>query len=331
LRSTEAANAEACCDGKVALLDGEIYSLDEDIRGDYDCACMTLPDLDIALLRTFIAIVETGSITAAGKLVGRSQPAITHQIKRLEERVQRPLFEESHRRRLVLTSEGQVLLEFARAIVRLNNEAYSSLTRGQMTTPVRLGTPDLYAAYLLPDVLRAFSVSHPEVEVDLRCTRSVHLSKALQRGELDIAIMTNQPEFEPGEVIREEPLVWVAGRQAEPENANPLPLALLPEGSVYRQFALEALGAAGRAWSIRSVCDSIAGLSAAVASGLAVSIFPNCAVDNSVRRLGRRENLPPLPPVEIVMRRRPGGVSDAAEHLAQFVAKELALVSRGPR
>jgi DNA-binding transcriptional LysR family regulator len=285
---------------------------------------MILPDLDIALLRTFIAIVETGSITAAGKLVGRSQPAITHQIQRLEERLQRPLFE-SHRRRLVLTSEGHILLEFARAIIRLNNEACSSLARGQMTTPVRLGTPDLYAAYLLPDVLRSFSISHPEVEVDLRCTRSVHLSKALKRGELDIAVMTNQPEFEPGELIREEPIVWVAGRHAEPELANPLPLAVLPEGSIYRQHALDALGAAGRAWSIRSVCDSIAGLSAAVSSGLAVSVFPDCAVDSSMRRLGRRESLPLLPPVEIVMHRRPGGVSEAAEHLAQFVAKELSL------
>ncbi|GIL38422.1 LysR substrate-binding domain-containing protein [Roseiterribacter gracilis] len=287
---------------------------------------MTLPDLDISLMRTFIAIVETGSITAAGKLVGRSQPAITHQIKRLEERLQRPLFE-SHRRRLVLTSEGQILLEFARAIVRLNNDAYTSLTRGQIAHPVKLGTPDLYAAYLLPDVLRNFSISHPEVEVDLRCTRSVHLSKALQRGELDIAVMTNQPEFERGEVIREEPLIWVAGRNAEPETQNPLPLALLPEGSVYRQYALDALSAAGRSWSIRSVCDSIAGLNAAVASGLAVSIFPNCAVDRSVRRLGRREELPPLPPVQLVMHRRPGGVSDAAEHLAQFIARELASVS----
>jgi DNA-binding transcriptional LysR family regulator len=285
---------------------------------------MNLPDLDIALLRTFIAIVESGSITAAGKLVGRSQPAITHQIKRLEERLQRPLFH-SHRRRLVLTSEGQVLLEFARAIIRLNNEACSSLARGKMTCPVRLGTPDLYAAYLLPDVLRNFSASHPEVEVDLRCTRSVHLSKALQRGELDIAVMTNQPEFEPGQVIREEPIVWVAGRHGDPELANPLPVAVLPEGSIYRQHALDALGAAGRAWSIRSVCDSIAGLQAAVASGLAVSIFPNCAVDATVRRVGLRENLPPLPPVELVMHRRPGGVSEAAEYLAQFVVNELSL------
>ena len=172
-------------------------------------------DLDIALLRTFVAIVDTGGLTSAGRKVGRTQPAITHQISRLEDLTGRTLFEDN-RRKLSLTHDGEVLLEFARAMLRINDEA-----RGRFSTPdiaghVTLGTPDLYAPYILPEVLESFSRSHPNVEIQLRCTRSIHLHAALERNEIDIALMTNQPEFRRGELVRREPLVWVAGRRQQP-------------------------------------------------------------------------------------------------------------------
>ena len=154
----------------------------------------------------------------------------------------------------------------------------------------------------------------------MRCTRSVHLHAALERGELDIALMTNQPEFRSGELVRREPLVWVAGNNATPELRKPLPLAVLPQGSVYRQIALEALGAAGLQWSVRSVCDSIAGLQAAVFGGLAVSIFPQCAISDNVRCLSEIDGLPKLPPVDLVMHRKSYGNSGSrrtAEHHAE--------------
>src|SRR5258707_15006122 len=116
----------------------------------------------MALLRTFVAIVDTGGLTSAGKKVGRTQPAITHQIKRLENAVGRTLFG-VNRRQLSLTPDGEVLLEFARTMLRVNDEA-----RGRFSTPgiaghVTLGTPDLYAAYILPEVLQNFSQAHPKV------------------------------------------------------------------------------------------------------------------------------------------------------------------------
>ncbi len=215
-------------------------------------------DLDIALLRTFVAIVDTGGLTSAGRKVGRTQPAITHQISRLEDLTGRTLFEDN-RRKLSLTHDGEVLLEFARAMLRINDAARSRFSRPDIAGHVTLGTPDLYAPYILPDVLETFSRSHPNVEIQLRCTRSIHLHAALERSEIDIALMTNQPEFRSGELVRREPLVWVAATGSSPEVRKPLPLAVLPQGSVYRQHALEALGAAGQQWSIRSVCDSIAG------------------------------------------------------------------------
>ena len=279
-------------------------------------------DLDISLLRTFVAIVDTGGLTSAGKKVGRTQPAITHQIKRLEDGIGRTLFD-SNRRQLSLTRDGEVFLEFARAILRLNDEARVRFSVPDIAGHVTLGTPDLYASYLLPEVLENFSRAHPNVEIELRCTRSVHLHAALERNEIDIALMTNQPDFRRGELVRREPLVWVAGGGGEPENRKPLPLAVLPSGSVYRHHALEALGNAGMQWSIRSICDSIAGLQAAVFAGLAVSVFPKCAVVPGVRCLDEAAGFPKLPPIDLVLHRKKHDVSDAAEQLAQFIAREL--------
>lgn len=253
-------------------------------------------DLDIALLRTFVAIVDTGGLTSAGRRVGRTQPAITHQIKRLEDLIGRTLFDDN-RRKLSLTHDGEVLLEFARAILKLNAEARARFSAPDIAGHVTLGTPDLYASYILPEVLETFSRSHPNVEIELRCTRSVQLYEALERDEIDIALMTNQPDFRRGELVRREGLVWVAGIGSAPELRKPIPLAVLPQGSVYRHQALEALGAAGRQWSIRSVCDSIAGLQAAVFAGLAVSVFPRCAIVPNLRCLDEADGLPKLPPL----------------------------------
>ncbi len=281
-----------------------------------------IQDLDIALLRTFVAIVDTGGLTSAGKKVGRTQPAITHQIKRLEDSIGRTLFG-VNRRQLSLTRDGEVLLEFARAILRLNDEARGRFAAPEIAGHVTLGTPDLYASYILPEVLENFSRSHPNVEIELRCTRSIYLHAAVERNEIDIALMTNQPEFRRGQLVRREPLVWVAGVGSSPELRKPLPLALLPQGSVYRHLALEALGSAGQQWSIRAVCDSIAGLQAAVFAGLAVSVFPRCAIVPKVRCLDESDGLPKLPPVELVMHRKGQGLSNAAEQLAQYIAREL--------
>ena len=279
-------------------------------------------DLDISLLRTFVAIVDTGGLTSAGKKVGRTQPAITHQIRRLEQAIGKPLFGDK-RRHLSLTQDGEILLEFARSILKLNDEARGRFAKPNIAGRVTLGTPDLYASYLLPEVLDNFSRAHPAVEIQLQCTRSVHLNAALERDELDIALVTNQPEFRRGELIRREQLVWVAGLRSQPELRKPLPLALMPEGSIYRQHALEALGSSGLQWEVRSVCDSIAGLQAAVFAGLAVSVFPQCAVVPEIRCLGDADGLPQLPPIELMLHRKNHDLSDAAEQLAQYIAREL--------
>ncbi|AMB46704.1 LysR substrate-binding domain-containing protein [Methylobacterium sp. AMS5] len=286
-----------------------------------------IPDLEIPLLRTFVAVVETGSITLAGRQVGRTQPAITHQMQRLEKALAKPLFQED-RRHLTLTREGEMLLGYARTLLGLNDEIRERFEAPDITGHVRLGVPDLYAAFLLPSVLSGFSRAYPQVEIELRCSRSVNLHAALQHEEIDIALMTRQPEFGRGTAVREEPLVWVAARDYVVTSNEALPLALLPAGSVYRQYALDALGQIGRSWNIAAVSDSIAGLQAAVYAGLAVSAFPLCALCPKVRRLGRSDGLPDMPHLEIVLQRKPSGITPAAEHLAEYMVAGIGSLGR---
>lgn len=285
-----------------------------------------VPDLELTLLRTFVAVVETGGMTSAGRRVGRTQPAITHQMQRFEAALGRPLFG-TDRRHLTLTRDGELLLDYARALLRLNDEARACFAAPEVEGRVVLGTPDLYAAYLLPEILARFSRAYPRVAVELRCRRSVHLHAALQADEIDIAVLTEQVEFKGGETVRREPLVWVAGLSGAPEAEATVPLALLPAGSVYRQRALEALGAAGRRWSIASVGDSIAGLQASVLAGLAVSIFPLCAVSAGMRTLGPAEGFPALPTLDLVLHRRAQNLPPAAEHLARYVVANFGEVA----
>lgn len=281
-----------------------------------------IPDLEIPLLRTFVAVHDTGSITLAGKQVGRTQPAITHQMHRLERALGRPLFD-GERRHGALTRDGEVLLAYARKLLSLNDEIRDRFGGPDIAGRVRLGVPDLYAAFLLPSVLAGFARVYPQVEIELRCSRSHQLRAALTREEIDLALMTKQPDQEGGVIVREEPLVWVAARDFDLDSGSPLPLALLPAGSLYRQCALDALGQTDRSWTITAVSDSIAGLQAAVHAGLAVSIFPQCAVDGEIRRLTAASGLPDLPALRIVLQRKAGEISCAVDHLAQYILSEL--------
>lgn len=290
---------------------------------------ITVPDLDITLLRTFVALNDTCSVTLAGRLVGRTQPAVTHQMQRLEKAMGKPLFAGARRQgngHVALTRDGEMLLGYARTLLTLNEEIRSRFQAPEIAGTVRLGVPDLYAAFLLPKVLSGFARAYPQIEIELRCSRSVHLFAALQRDEIDLALMTRQPEFGACLTVREEPLIWVAGKERPVALEGSLPLALMPVGSIFRQHALEALGRAGRAFTIAAVSDSIAGLQAAVYAGLAISVFPLCALDAALRRVGTTEALPILPSLPIVLQRRAGPVGAAVDHLARYIQAELAVI-----
>lgn len=278
--------------------------------------------VDLALLRTFVAVVESGSLTSAGLRLGRTQPAISQQLSRLEASAGRPLFNRD-RKRLVLTADGETLLFFARRLLTLADEAREHFDGPRVEGRVVLGVPDLYASYLLPHILSNFAAAYPTIQVELRCRRSVHLQAELAAGELDLALVTRQPGGPSGRLVRREPLIWVANKELRMDPEAEVPLALLPDGSVYREAALQSLMSANRRWRVAAICDSIAGLQSAVLAGLAVAVYPRCAKTPQVRILSEREGFPVLPSVDLVIQTHAARVPDAVAHLEHFISREL--------
>ena len=209
---------------------------------------MNLISLDIRMLRSLISVVDTGSITETARRLGRTQPAITLQLQRLEELTGKQLFLHEGRR-LTLTADGGTVLTYAKSILRLHDELISQLASQEIEGQVVLGTPDLYAAYLLPSTWAMFRQSFPRIQVELRCSLSTPLVALVHRGEVDIALVTRMKGFSGGEVVGAEQLIWMVGVKAGRDihlTEPPVPLALLPPGNIYRDHAREGWNAGRR-------------------------------------------------------------------------------------
>ncbi len=278
--------------------------------------------LDVRVLRSFVSIVETGSVTETARRLGRTQPAITLQMKRLEDLTGKALFREDSRRPM-LTDEGDMVLSYAKSILKLHDELLSRLSSPDIEGHVILGTPDLYAAYLLPSILALFRQSFPRIQVELRCSLSTPLVALVQRGEVDIALVTRMGGFSGGQVVRQEQLVWMMGERYDIHRANPVPLALLPPGNIYREYAIEGLERAGRKWRIACVSESVGGLQAAVFSGMAITVLGKSALVPGMRQIGVNEYFPPLPAVDLLLYRAPAPQTASATALHDYLAHYL--------
>jgi len=283
---------------------------------------MTFFSVDMRVLRSFVSVVETGSITETARRLGRTQPAITLQMKRLEELTGRVLFKEDSRKP-VLTSEGDMVLTYAKSILKMHDELLARLSSPDIEGHVILGTPDLYAAYLLPSILALFRQAFPRIQVELRCSLSTPLLGLVQKGEVDIALVTRMPGFSGGEVVRQEQLIWVEAEGHDVHRHEPVPLALLPPGNIYRDHAIEGLERAGRKWRVACVSESVGGLQAAVFAGMAVTVLCKSALVHGMRQIGIHEYFPPLPKVDLLLYRASGPATSAAMALHDYLSRYL--------
>jgi DNA-binding transcriptional LysR family regulator len=288
---------------------------------------MPSSDLQLDWLRAFVAAVDAGSLTAAGRLVHRSQSALSMQIAKLEQAVGRPVLVRTPRR-LDLTPAGRELLGHARRLVAQHDEAVQAMQRATLRGRLSVGVPEDYAQPYLVPVLREFARRHAGVELTLVCQQSTVLIPRVVRGEVDIAVVTRDRAGR-GRPLFEEPLAWAAAPRFEAWRATPLPVAVYEQGSGARRAALAALDALGRPYRI--VCESAspAGMLAAVDSGLAVALFSRCSVPAHHELLGERHGLPALPLQQVVlMRSRASAGSAAADAMAAQVVETL---GRSPR
>lgn len=271
-------------------------------------------DLPLDLLRTFVAVADLGTVTGAAGRIGRTQPAVTQQLRRLESLLGRPLFLRQ-RRRLSLAPAGEALLHHARRLLDANDSAVAAIASAPLAGPVRVGLVQDFADTLLSGVLADFAHAHPELRLDVQVGGSAALRRSLADGRLDLALCVAQPREEP---VRAAPMCWLG---AAPLAArDPVPLVLLDAPCAFRDAALMALEAAGRRWRLAVSTPSVSALKAAVAAGLGLTVRTA-----DLAELGElpADALPPVGRVGYVLITS-AEAGSAARHLAGLLAERVA-------
>ncbi|MEC8901354.1 MAG: LysR substrate-binding domain-containing protein [Pseudomonadota bacterium] len=287
---------------------------------------MRAPTFDLTLLRTLVAIADTGSVTAAAKRLAYTQSTVSMQLQRLEAQLAVSLHERDGRR-LRFTAEGERLLAHSRRLLALNDEAWSDMQARQITGDLTLGIPEDYAS-LLPSVFAYFHQLYPAVGLTVKCGTSAHLVEQVKASELDLALVTRQRNSPGGDVIRREPLVWAVGVRQQPSLSDPIPLALYSPGAdVFREVAEQALQAAGRDWRVAYTSQSMAGLAPIVTAGLAVVVVTRSMLTPTLRPLDESSGLPALPMIELALHRAPHRPSEPARRLGELIREQLAAPS----
>ncbi len=274
--------------------------------------------LDTDQLRSFLAIVDTGSFTRAAERVNKTQSAVSMHIRRLEEQLGCALFIKQGRGAR-LSEEGERLIDYARRIIQTEAGALAALSRKGLSGRVRLGMPDDYAEFFLADILTRFCRSHPLVEISVLCEPSVSLAAQVRARALDLAVVTDMQGVENVEVIREDRLAWVASKRFQLEPDAPVPLAVSSTVCIWRRIGEEALRASNRPTRALFTSNNYSAIGPVVRAGLAVTILPLGCVPADLKVLGPESNMPLLQPSRIGLIHASGKASPEAAALADAV------------
>ncbi len=258
---------------------------------------MRVPDLDLDLLRGFVTVAERGGFTAAGLALGLTQSAISLKVKRLEELLGKPVFTRGAKQ-VVLTREGETLLTYARRMLALNEEAVRRFVAPPIAGKLRLGVADHFVPRHLAPALARFARTWPELRIEVEVGRSHELRAALAREELDLVLGKRRDGETEGRVIFTEAVVWVAAPDFELARERPLPLAMLPQGCMFRDRALTALARAGLAAEVVYTSPSLMGIAAAAQAGFALSVMGRAGLPEGLVEL---EGLPALGTAEMCL------------------------------
>lgn len=284
-------------------------------------------NLDIDLLRSFVAVADHASMTAAANARYLTQGAISQQVKRLEDLLGAQLFERD-RRGLRLTRAGEQLLARSRPLLALNDDIWSEMTAGTVGGKVRLGLPyDLVAPSLTP-VLKDFAAAFPQVEVSLICASSPELTSALARGEIDLALIEEPVGPTSGETLRIERLVWVGARNGGAYLKSPLPVSLVAESCAFRPAILAALQADGRQWRTVFESGNIEATTATVRADLAVTAWLVSTVPADLEILNADKAPTDLPAFAITLHLPKSNVSRQTMELARSLRESFARVQQ---
>lgn len=255
-------------------------------------------NLDIEVLRTFVAISEVGSFQGAARIVGRSQAAVTMQIKKLEELVGKTLF--MRERPMVRTTrDGDALLQFARRLLRLQDKAFSAMIERETAKSIRFGIPDDFTAGILPKILTQLTSDHPLIEISIVCGTTPELESLISNGELDVALVSRRKGDFVGRFLKDEPIVWAAAKNHLLHHKKVIPLGVFQEDCLIRQNAISVLSKAGLNYRVCFSSPNLAALTAVATSGLAIAAMPISSVPQHLVVLGAADGMPEIPSIEL--------------------------------
>lgn len=274
-------------------------------------------NLDISLLRTFVAVAETSSMTVAANTLHVTQGAVSQQIRRLEDGFDCSLFDRDGRR-LELTQSGERFLGKAKRLLSLNDEIWADMTTRPLEGRLRLGVPYDLVGTCFPAIFKAFAEAFPYVEISLLCGTSPELSVALAQGSLDLAVIEDVADSGTGECLRIERLVWVGARGGLSHRKRPLPLSMVADSCAFRTVVLKALGERDIEWRTVFESGNIEATTATVRSDLAITAWLASTVPTDLTVLGHDANLPALPNFAISLH-LPAHSAPAARAFAQTI------------
>jgi DNA-binding transcriptional LysR family regulator len=255
--------------------------------------------IDTLRIKSFIAIAEAGTFSKAADNVGRTQSALSLQIKKLEEDLGCQLFERTARH-VTLTEQGEIFLGYAKQILSIQWEVFSRLKEPDVAGEIRFGTPEDFATHYLPDVLASFTQHHPRIQLNVECDLTLNLIKGFERGAFDVILVKRDPQtVKGGSKVWREHLVWAAADHYRPE--IPVSLVLSPQPCIYRARGLAALERAKKPWHITYTSPSLAGTLAAVKAGLGITVLPVNMVPPGIHPIRKEVKLPELADAEIAL------------------------------
>lgn len=287
---------------------------------------MSTINLDMDVLRTLVTAQRLGSFNRAAAQIGRSQSAVSQQMRKLEEQLGEPLFQKQGRG-LALTEAGDVILAYARRILDINDEAVAAVRGVAIEGAVRFGLPADFAETWLPTALGRFRRSHPAVRIEAVVDRNRRLLERLDKGELDLVLALGQETRSDAEPVATLPLVWIGPASAEPlwTSGEPIPLAMYEPPCFFRQGAIAALDRAGLPWRISFTSPSLRGLWAAVEAGLGITLRTAVGLPAELRVLDDTIDLPVAPGTALHLCLHDGGrpLQSALSRLRSIIVETL--------
>lgn len=282
-----------------------------------------MKNLPTDLLRAFITVVELGGFTQAADWLGRSQPAISLQIKRLEQLLEQTLLLRNGQQ-LELSQAGQLLFRYAKQILAINDEAVAQFSKTAVSGKIHFGIPSEFATTLLPKIVGRFTQAYPNVTLEVTCALSKQLLLEPNRHRYDLILALHDDPSSAGDsLVKQDDLVWVTSADHDAHLQRPLPLIAAPEGCIYRKRSTERLNDNQHDWRMVYTIPDLTGIQSAINEGLGVTVLARSTVPDNLRILKPSEKLPKLGEVGISLINQSSEPSEATIRLMEFVKASL--------